>query len=189
MFKKISKYTESELVIMLKQDREQALEEVYGRYESRIYHYSLKFTQSEETAQEIAQEVFIKLWEHRHELDAELGLGAWLFRVTKNNILNHIRHASRLRSFKDEYTLSIERAHNNTEEKIFAEEYQRMADRAVEQLPSQCRSIFNLSRREGKSYAEIAELLEISPNTVRVQIVKSLKSIRQYLALNMNGLL
>lgn len=174
---------------MLKHDREQALQEIYQRYESKIYHYSLKFTQSEEIAQEITQEVFIKLWEHRAQVDETQGLSAWLFKVSKNNILNHIRQASRLRSFKNEYTLSIERMHNNTEEKIFSEEYQRLAERAVSQLPSQCRSIFNLSRQEGKSYAEIAEMLEISPNTVRLQIVKSLKSIRQYLALNMNGLL
>jgi RNA polymerase sigma-70 factor (family 1) len=184
MFNKLSKCAENELILLLKENREQALKEIYLRYERKIFNYSFRFMQSEEVAGEITQEVFIKLWEYRAELDERFTLSPWLFRVTKNNILNHIRSAARLNAFKKEYTLSIDHTHNNTEEKIFLDEYLKMADRAIDKLPAQCRSVFTLSRTEGKTYAEIAEILGISKDTVRNQIIKSLKSIRNHMTVN-----
>jgi RNA polymerase sigma-70 factor (family 1) len=184
MFNKLSKCTENELILLLKENREQALKEIYLRYEDKIFNYSFRFMQSVEIAQEITQEIFIKLWENRNDLDESLALSPWLFRITKNNILNHIRSAARLNAFKKEYTLSIARTHNNTEEKIFLDEYLKMADRAIDKLPTQCRSVFTLSRQEGKSYAEIAEILGISKDTVRNQIIKSLKSIKNHMTAN-----
>jgi DNA-directed RNA polymerase specialized sigma24 family protein len=62
MFNKLSKCTENELILLLKENREQALKEIYLRYEDKIFNYSFRFMQSVEIAQEITQEIFIKLW-------------------------------------------------------------------------------------------------------------------------------
>jgi RNA polymerase sigma-70 factor (family 1) len=188
MFGKYKKYTEGQLIELLKQGCEGALKEIYLRYENKLFNYTLKFTQSQQITAEIVQDTFIKLWENRDQLNNnnECGLAPWLFKVSKNSILNHVRQAVKFNSFKKEYSLAAETYSNDVEETIYLKECISVINRAVEELPTQCKSIFNLSRTEGKSYEEIADILAISKSTVRLQIIKSLKSIRHHLDVTMN---
>jgi RNA polymerase sigma-70 factor (ECF subfamily) len=176
---KLSSYSEHELVTLLKSGSEPAFKELFVRFEQKLYHYTLKFTRSKEATEEILQDIFIKLWEYRENLDTTLSFNALMFRIAKNNILNYLRNESRQMSMRKEYSFSMEAMRNSTEEKIFFEEYIRMTDRAIDNLPAQRRSIFKMSRYEGKSYEEIAGVLGISKDTVRLQIIKSLKSLKK----------
>lgn len=169
---------------MLKDGSESALEELFARFEQKVFAYTLKFTRSKELAEETLQDIFIKLWEYREKLDLSLSFNALIYKIAKNVILNYLRQESRQLLFKKEYSLTAESMRNFTEEKIFFEEYQQMTDRAIGHLPTQRQAIFKMSRNEGKSYEEIAATLGISKNTVRIQIIKSLKSIREFMLLN-----
>lgn len=184
MKKKLSVYSENELVSMLKEGNESALEELFRRFEQKVFAYAFRFTRSKELAEETLQDIFIKVWEYREKLDVSLSFNALIYKIAKNTILNYLRRESRQLMFRKEYGLSMESMRNFTEEKIFFEEYQQMTDRAIDHLSAQRQVIFKMSRNEGKSYEEIAATLGISKNTVRLQIIQSLKCIREFMVLN-----
>lgn len=184
MKKKLSVYSENELVSMLKEGNESALEELFRRFEQKVFAYAFRFTRSKELAEETLQDIFIKVWEYREKLDVSLSFNALIYKIAKNTILNYLRRESRQLMFRKEYGMSMESMRNFTEEKIFFEEYQQMTDRAIDHLTAQRQAIFKMSRNEGKSYEEIAAALGISKNTVRLQIIQSLKCIREFMVLN-----
>lgn len=174
-------YTDYELITFLKSGKEPAFQELFYRYENKVYLYALKLTLSREAARELTHDIFIKVWEYREKIDENMAFSSLLFRIARNHILNHLRDQGRQLALQREYTSSIEESRNSTEEAVTWQEYLQATDRAIEQLPRQRRSIFTMSRKEGKSYDEIAEALGISRNTVRIQMIKSLKFIRKYI--------
>jgi RNA polymerase sigma-70 factor (ECF subfamily) len=177
---------ENELIELLKKSHERAFEELFMRFEQRVFLYAVKLTKSREVAEEILHDVFIKVWEHRENIDPSIPLSAIIFTIAKNNILNHLRQESRFTALKKEYSLSVVTSTNATEDGMLMEEYLHVTNRAIENLPAQRRSIFKMSRIEGKSYEEIAESLGISKDTVRNQMIKSLKTIREYIAVHID---
>jgi RNA polymerase sigma-70 factor (family 1) len=186
MRKNLGNYSEVELVSLLKTGHEPALAELFRRYELKLYKYAMRFLRRAELAEETLQDVFVSLWEYREQLDSELSVSPLLYKITKNKILNVIRHESRLQQQRKVYSLSMEVSRDLTEEKVVLDDYQRMMDRAIENLPRQRRSIFKMIHQEGKSYEEIAITLGISRNTVRNQMIKSLKYVRDFLNTNVD---
>ncbi|AYB31916.1 RNA polymerase sigma-70 factor [Chryseolinea soli] len=176
--------SEYELVTLLKEGSEPALKELFLRFEQKILLYVFRLTRSHEVAEEILQDTFVKLWECRESLDMSLSFSAFVYKIAKNRILNYLRSNTAQVAMKKAYSLSMVTSRNATEEQIFFNEYVQIADRAIDCLPPQRKSIFKMSRNEGKSYEEIAVTLGISKNTVRVQIVQSLKDIRRFMSLH-----
>ncbi|MBL0745603.1 RNA polymerase sigma-70 factor [Chryseolinea lacunae] len=184
MKKNLRNCSEYELVTLLKEGSEPALKELFLRFEQKILLYVFRLTRSHEVAEEILQDTFIKLWEYRENLDVTLSFSAFVYKIAKNRILNYLRANTTRVALKKEYSLSMVTSGNATEEQIFFDEYVRIADRAIDCLPPQRKSIFKMSRNEGKSYEEIAVALGISKNTVRLQIVQSLKDIRRFMSMH-----
>jgi RNA polymerase sigma-70 factor (family 1) len=181
MKKQLNQYSEYELLVLLKEGSEPAFSELFKRFEQKIYLYALKFTHNKLTAEEMVQDVFVKLWEYRENIDLALPFSALLFKITKNNVLNHLRGESRQLAARKSGEAPMGAVRNIIEDKIIFDEYIQIADRAISLLPPQRRSIFKMSRYEGKTYDEIAAALGISKDTVRVQMVKSLKTIREFM--------
>jgi RNA polymerase sigma-70 factor (ECF subfamily) len=177
---------EGELVSLLKVGHEPALAELFRRFEGKLYTYSLKFTRQQELAEEILQDVFVSLWEYRAEIDTSLPLGALLYRMTRNKILNALRQETRLAEQRKTYSFSMEVSRDLTEERVVLNDYHRIMDKAIENLPKQRRSIFKMNHLDGMSYDEIAETLGISRNTVRNQMIKSMKYVRDFLSANVD---
>lgn len=172
------------MVALLMAGHEPALAELFRRYEVKLYTYVVKFSKSPELAEEILQDVFVSLWEYRETIEPALPLGALLYKIAKNKILNAVRRESRMAEVHKAYSLSMEVSRDFTEEKVFQNDYQRIMDKAIGNLPRQRRSIFQMNHQEGKTYDEIAATLGISRNTVRNQMIKSLKYIRDFLNAN-----
>jgi RNA polymerase sigma-70 factor (ECF subfamily) len=175
------RYSDSELVSQLKRGEEYALRELFFRYEEKLSLYIRKYISSKEQAEEIVQDIFIKLWEYRDNLEVDRPLHALLFTMAKHGIFNQLRAEMRNNTMKKAYTATVELNRNVTEEHLFYNEYLRLTGLAIEQLPPKRKSIFTMSRYEGKSYDEIAATLGISKDTVRLQMVKSLKFIREFM--------
>ena len=175
---------EAELVTLLMASHEPALAELFTRYEVRLYTYVCRFSKNPELAEEILQDVFVSLWEYRETIDPAIPLGALLYKIAKNKILNAVRQETRMVQLHKAYGLSLEVSRDLTEEKVFQNDYQRIMDTAIANLPRQRRSIFRMNHQEGKTYDEIAAALGISRNTVRNQMIKSLKYVRDFLNAN-----
>lgn len=159
---------------------EAAFREVVFRYSPILMPFLINITKTRYSAEEIMQEVFLKLWENRSTLKVD-NLGGWLHRVASNLAYNYLKRKaldhrllSSLKSQSSNYISEIE-------QQIDSKEHQQLVYKAVEQLPNQQRKVYQLSLQEGKSRKEIADSMSISPNTVKNHQVKALKFIRNFL--------
>lgn len=130
---------------------------------------------------DLAQEVFVRFWEKRLQIDITSNLGAYLRRMAVNEALGHLRRKNRFAP--DE--LPEQLPHSTTgaaDEQLQASEMQQAVNRAIAALPERCRLVFQLSRYEEMTYREIADQLRISVKTVENQMGKALRSLRESLA-------
>ncbi|WP_443937233.1 sigma-70 family RNA polymerase sigma factor [Pedobacter sp. MW01-1-1] len=146
-------------------------QKVYGLHNQKLYAYVLKKTNSAFIAEEVVQLTFIRLWEKRKNLSTGYTLSAQLFQMAGSILIDQIR-----KNAINEKHLSIVEA-ESTHAVNDSTEYD-LLHRAIERMAPMRKRVFNLSKREGYSYKEIAELLSISPKTVETHISKALKELR-----------
>lgn len=158
-----------------------AFKEIYNLFEKRLYAFAFSITKSDYISEEIIQEVFIKIWEQKHRLDPDKSFDSYIFTITRNLIYNYLRDASRQENVRNEFWANIKEQHQPAESDLILIEYQEIVEGIIESLPSQKKLIYQLSRQEGKSNSEIAEMLEISPKTVRNHLWHTMKTIRSQL--------
>jgi RNA polymerase sigma-70 factor (ECF subfamily) len=161
---------------------------VYNQYFGQLYVYAMKYVHDAEAAKEIVQDSLIKLWEVRKALTAETRLQPFLFRITRNSCLNHLKHLKVHEKYQTNtaYRLKVELnysalSHQSAETFLLAEMEEEI-NKAIASLPQRCREIFELSRNEEKKYTEIASELNISIKTVENQVMKALKILRAKLS-------
>ncbi|SFW20244.1 RNA polymerase sigma-70 factor, ECF subfamily [Sinomicrobium oceani] len=171
---------DASLLLLIKQNEgEHAFRELFYRYQDRLYRYNQKILRNHEASEEILQDVFVKVWNYRHQIDESRDFSFLLFKIAKNTIINYLKSQKAKQQLSTE-TISTLATHICPEETMIWEQYVMMLDQAIAELPERCRIVFKKSRLEGKSYEEIADDLGISRNTVRLQIIKSLKLIKSY---------
>lgn len=173
--------TDPFLIALIRQGDERAFERVFYAYRKIIFAYAMKFTRSAEASEEATHDIFLKLWQFRENIDVSCDFRNLLFTISKNQLLNGQRSDKHLTSLQRQLPPLSGVSRNAGEEEILTEEFQRASEKAINQLSPQCRLVFHMSRFDHKSYDEIARELDISRNTVRVQMIKSLKFLRERL--------
>jgi len=158
--------------------------DVFQLHEQRLYTLALCLVKSEQHVKDIIQEVFLKLWEHRHHLQDIHNMEAWLYRVMENKVIDFLRKAAADNRLKDAIWNTISQARNDTDEWLEAKEYNRIIQQAIDHLPPQRRRIYCLHKKEGLDHAQIAEQLSISRHTVKNQMSAAIQSIRSFVARN-----
>lgn len=158
--------------------------DVFQQHEHRLYTLALTLVKSEQHVKDIIQEVFLKLWEHRHHLQDIENVGAWLYRVMENKVIDFLRKAAADNRLKDAIWNNISQARNDTAEWLDVKEYNRIIQQAIDHLPTQRRRIYCLHKKEGLDHAQIAEELSISRHTVKNQLSAAIQSIRSFVARN-----
>lgn len=149
-------------------------------YWNKVYTLSHTYLRSPEDAQEVTQDVFLKVWQARQQLTGIQNFNGWLFVLTRNEIL------SALRKRKVRPVISAEPGEKEEDtilpdHLLLYKEASAIIATAIDALPPVRKRVFTLSRMEGKSYEEIATLLQISRNGVKDHIVKALHFLRNYL--------
>ena len=178
-----SNRSDKSLITQLRRGDTKAFERLFADQHARVYAYCRKFVKREELAQEVTLDVFMTVWKKRTQLDDTFSLNALLFKITKDLSFNCLKKAAREQAFQSELAArNNHSATNATEEQMQWKEYDKMAIRAIGQLPPQRQRIFTMRREQDMSYEEIAEQLGISKNTVKVQLVKAAKFLREYFA-------
>jgi len=160
-----------------------SFEEIFHLYKDRIYSYVLAIVKSGEAAEEVTQEIMIKLWLCREMLDQVENLDAYIYVIARNKSLNHLRKAAYDIRLLNELKSFIPDEYNNTDDRIAVKDYELLLTNAVNTLSPQRRQVYQLSRVEGLSHDEIAERLHLSKQTVKNHLVEALKSIRTHLSL------
>lgn len=173
---------ENELILLLKQSNQEAFTTLYKKYWKQVYNFSRLYLTSQSVAEEVVQEVFIKVWESRDFMREGDNFKGLLFIITRNLIFN--MHRKNLN--EDFYKMTVLSAMENSydiEEEIDAKNLSEYIDLLIADLPPRRREIFNLSRKENKSYKEISQLLGVSEKTVENQIGEALKFLRKNIIL------
>ncbi|WEK18774.1 MAG: RNA polymerase sigma-70 factor [Candidatus Pedobacter colombiensis] len=170
------------LLIKLRNGDELAFAQIYNQYRSKMYIYAYNLCKSDETAEEIVQEVFIRLWQKKEQINTDLNFSAYLKKITLNHVLNHLKKVAREKSLQDEVFHYIETIRNTTEDNLLEKELLKTYDEAIANLPPQKKIIYQMSRNEEMSHDQIAEKLNISKNTVKNHMVEATKFIRSYVS-------
>lgn len=174
---------EQELFHRIETGEEAAFSELFALFLPRLYPFIIKFTKVEIATQEVIQETFIRIWMNRDKLPGIKNPGGWIYKVASNECYNYIRkQALNNRLFT---TISDDADHqalqDEPHEQLDLKEITQLINRAVNELSPQRKKIYLMSRQQGKSIPEIAEALQLSPNTVKNALVSALKSIREFL--------
>lgn len=167
----------NQLVIRLRAGDKRAFDEIYGCFHKRIYLFCKKYGLSDFDAEEITQEVFVKLWMHRSTLDAEKSLSAYLYKIGKNIIVDEFKKKIKTHA-SEEYRMNLMIPGNNVEEDMDYRDLKNLIDQTLLHLPERRREVFKLSRVKGLSHKEIAQELGISTKTVENHLNLALNNFR-----------
>ena len=156
---------------------EKAFRALYESYFPKVAAYAQKLLHSREDAREVAQDVFVKLWIKRRQLDSEQSISGLIYRITKFLCIDRIR---KLEKTVKTATIStvVETAERSLEADYLSEELYSTYVTIIEKLPQKRKLIFELSRNKNLSHKEIAQKLNISPKTVEAQVRLALQQIR-----------
>lgn len=171
-----------QLVLKASEGDERAFAHLFYEYSPALLAFSKKLSYSSVEAEEIIQNVFLRVWLHRDKLPEVENLKSWLYKFVVNESLTYIRkRAVRNKADLNFYNKSSAFG-DDIEETVNLNELKAIVAQAVECLPEQRKKIFHLSRTEGLTIKEISEQLNIAPSTVKNTLVAALKFIRSYLA-------
>lgn len=173
---------EKKLLILLKQGDREAFRQLYQQYWEQVYNFGRLYLNTKDAAEEVVQDVFLKVWDSRALIREDDHFKGLLFIITRNLIFNQ----SRRNLNEDFYKLTVIAAMESSydiEEEIEAKDLKEYIDILIRELPPRRREIFNLSRKGQKSCREIADLLNISERTVKNQISEALKYLRNNICL------
>lgn len=173
-------FEESRLITLLHEDSEYAFQLIYDKYRNRIYQTALKFLKSPIIAQDVVQDVFMKLWFERHRIEPSKPVEAWLLTVAKNNILNKLRKIANDWKATDTLSHSIFQSINDTENKLQEAEFKQNLEAVVSKLPEQQKIVFILSRFKKLTYIQISDKMGISPLTVKTHLSRALVTIKKH---------
>lgn len=155
-----------------------AYKELYYLFFDGLHRFSFSFVKSKEAAEEIVSDVFIKVWQMRSRLTEINNLKVYLYTVTKNFSINYIhRNYKNVSLSIDEMDIEPVIELSNPEELFISAEMLNTIRQAIQELPPQCRLIFQLVKEDGLKYKEAAEVMNISVLTVRNQLAIAIRKI------------
>lgn len=170
------------IVNSIKSGDQLIFKQVFNEYHEKLYYYILKKTQSAYLAEEVVQITFIKLWDHKENLNEDYSISTQLFRIATTSLIDLIRKNNtseillkKLIEKGDDISI------NDIVGKLEAKELNNKIIKALNTLPPMRREVFKMSRFEEKSYSEIASELKISTKTVENHISRALKQLRPFL--------
>lgn len=167
--------------VLLEQVRlgdEEAFGQLFDRYYTVMASYINKFVKDEQASQDLAQDVFVRLWKNRAKLDSGRPPRGLLMTIAKRLALNELRKVAYDRKARIHFWQKIQLAKNVVDDQLHFTESMHLAQRAIDALPKRQQEVFQLSRYEGLSHEEIAETLNISKHTVNNLMVQALKTLR-----------
>lgn len=168
--------TEQDLVQQSLAGQEEAQRALYGRYVGAMFHTVLRLVSNRQDAEDLTQEVFVKVFQRLDSFRGESALGAWIKRIAVNAALNHLRTADRLRM------VAYEGQQPATDEAVDEEDWAhdiRRIHETIKTLPDGCRTVFCLHLLEGYRHQDVAQMLGITESTSKTQYMRAKRLLRE----------
>lgn len=176
---------EQHLLGRVAQGDQSAFTEIFNHYYQPLGQAMLRLTESLPLSQEIVQDAFIKVWLSRETLGNVDNFSGYLFVICRNGAFAALKKLARERQLQPVLEQQLQWERELEELDNPAEGYRNLIQQAVAKLPAQQQRIYQLSRQDRLRYVEIAEVLEISPETVKTQVYNAVKFIRSELSSHM----
>jgi RNA polymerase sigma-70 factor (ECF subfamily) len=168
---------EEALIRLLKQDSQWAFNHLYQLYAHRLLAFAMEYCHQHETAEEIVQDTFIWIWNHRHDIKQEKTLFNLIFIKTRHLLINAYRATVNSPRFEDYVEYSNRLGTEHVDSQLEYDEFVRIIEQGLKQLPPTQQRVIRLSRLEQKSIKEIAASLNMKEQSVRNQLSLGLKQL------------
>ncbi|SMC54892.1 RNA polymerase sigma factor [Pedobacter nyackensis] len=181
---KYGNLTDTEILPLLRAADRDVFHIVYNRYRNKVYSVALNVLRDELDAEEVMQEVMLKLWLSVGTLKDDSNLEAYLKTLTRNLSYNVLRRQALVAKTAISRGLNWKDYHNETEEQIILSETKRVLQDAIERLPPQQKVVYQLCQQDGLKYEEAAKQLNLSAHTVQGYMKLALRSVRTYVSVH-----
>ncbi|MEA1785737.1 RNA polymerase sigma-70 factor [Arenibacter sp. GZD96] len=166
----------SKLISELINGKEDAYAFLVDTYNHRLCVYAMGLTNDKDRAEDIVQNVFIRIWEMRKNLKASFSIKSYLYKSVYNEFIDQNRKRQSVTALEKKYIEALDQIVEIDEDRL--EKRILLVRQEIERLPPKCRKIFFLSKEEGLSNMEIAERLDLSVKTVEAQMTKAFAKLR-----------
>ncbi len=170
----------SSLILRSQSGDEHAMEEIYNRYKMPLFHLAYRFTFDRVTAEDLLQDIFIKIFTHMKDVQKDETFVAWMYRIAINTCYSFLRR----RRSREGKMIALSEVEGKKEEAVYDDHESGLAkplDQALRELPERLRAVFLLHDVQGYKHEEIAQMLGVSVGTSKSQLFKARMRIREYL--------
>lgn len=172
------------LIIQIRKGNKLAFSQLFRLYYPKIFSFINQLLKDRLLAEEITQDVFLRLWINREKINLDLSFDSYLFTIAKNIVLNFFKKKKIEQRYIDHTLQSFDTSYVDAEEDFYFKDLLSVIEQAVSEMPPQQQKVFRLSREEGLLHAEIAAKLGISKRTVERHIYSSLVFLRKIIEKN-----
>lgn len=176
---------EVKLIKKLRKGDTTAFHVLYNTWSGKLYNFVMSISNNDTyLAEEIVQSIFLSVWEKREEIDSNKSFGAFLCTIAKNRLTNHYKHQLIEKQYQKQYEEKLQKGEPTTEQDVNYHLLVELVDHIIEQLPPARKQIYELSKQKHLSNKAIAELLNLSENTVESQLSKANTFVRNKLLIH-----
>jgi RNA polymerase sigma-70 factor (ECF subfamily) len=172
------KVTDEELMLKSIEGNKKAFYTLVSRWNKQIINYFYKSVSDKETAEDLAQEVFISVWKCKN-YNPKAPFYSWLYKIARNKLIDYHRkkkHETVSIENNPEFILIESENHQKTEDMLIQKDEEKMVANTINQLTEEQKSVLILSKYQKLPYEDIAEILNCSPETVKVRVFRAVKS-------------
>ena len=157
------------------------MEKSIGGYRTKIFCFILKFVKDAELAEDLTQDILLKIWIRRERILCLKDMDAYIFTMCKNHIIDHFNKLAKEKRYQEEVWHLLQKDENRVESNLLLEDIQDQLRVMLKVLPPRQQQVFKLSVENGLSLNEISEKLDIAPNTAKNHLNRALKAARSQL--------
>lgn len=178
--------SDKQLFNQIQSGNKDCFEKLFFNYYDNLCRYAYLIIKKKHDAEEIVQETFVKLWERKSEIYIDTSIKAYLYKAVHNQCLNHIDYLRVRERFSDKYLSENKDMVSPVSPdyplaNLLSQEIDAVIQKAISNLPGQCKEVFVEIRQHDLSYAETAEKIGISINTVKTQLQRAMSKLREEL--------
>lgn len=170
---------EKELLLRIAEGNEDAFVTLFHRHQDHIFKVVFQVLKSQALAEEVVQDIFIKVWEERQKLPTVQQFQNWLFILSRNYLISYLRRMALEEKVRKAWIEERPMNENSTDYKLRSTQFNALLQETIGNLPTQQQAVFRLAKEQHLTYEEIARRLSISPNTVRIHMSRALDAVRK----------
>lgn len=168
----------TDLINLIGRDKQEAFRVIYDNYYESLCFYANRMLNNLDESEDVVQNIIIKLWENRENLETIVNVKSYLFRATYNSCLNIISRLGKKQIYQNESWLKLKEIEMEERDSLVYAELEKIVNKLIDELPDQCQRVFKMNRFEEKSYKEIAQELNITVKAVEGNISRALQKMR-----------